>query len=89
MNALVDRERACDGECFSASWEITAVRFYKIIDQRRYEVESENDERENELSCVCLRMCCCSVAASENDCLHTVHKNGLCPVCVYMDHRQR
>jgi hypothetical protein len=27
MGALMDRERACDGECFVASGEIALVRF--------------------------------------------------------------
>ena len=83
VRPLVDRERARDGERLATPGEVARVRLCPdgtAIAYVSYVVRKNETRALDALSCVCRRMCCASVAASEKFWLHTLHWNGRWPV---------
>lgn len=50
VDALVDGECACDGECFPTFWEVTAVRLCRVVDQRNFGTGMKLFEKTNFLA---------------------------------------
>ena len=68
VHPFMDREGPHYSEPLPASRVITFVRLWSLVNLR-ISIRSVTYA----LSCVCRRMCCCNVAASEKLCLQTSH----------------
>ena len=68
VHPFMDREGPHDSKPLPASRVITFIRLWGLVNHK-ISIHSETYA----LSCVCRRICCCNVAASEKLCLQTSH----------------